>query len=346
MTALFDRRLLRSTTWEENVRQQSPEAFAEMAYKMTDLKCLTRECLIQKLGALLGATESMESVLLNRIAPKTLTVQESQQRAQIKELWGSALTYPEAVGAQSAILNAMLGDTYPKTFCVANASRIATLKPWPKAVILKDLIKSDSITSAEVVSIAFQLIWTLGALVKAFPGFQHNSLSASVKLYTYGARCYRMKNAAELAYYIPAGFPLPVIVNWSSCNCKAVSEVPFRAGESDETLDVNDLLDSMLSTLRAAPPKAFRPLVAMKEYCASACVPTILRPKCPHSFEKIEGECRRCIDSTARQSSFRDQSALCVNASDTVQTTLLVSTFFDDFLEPLKTSQIALVDSF
>jgi hypothetical protein len=347
VTAPWDRRLLRNTTWEENVRQQSPEAFAAMAYKMTDLKCLTRECLIQKLGNLLGATESMESVLLNRIAPKTLTIQESEQRSQVKELWGSAYTYPEAAGAQSAILNAMLGDTFPKTFCVANASRISSLKPWPKAVILKDLSKTFDVTSAELVSIAFQLMWTLAALIKAFPGFQHNSLGISVKLYTYGARCYRLKNSSDLAYYIPSGFPLPVIVNWSTANCKAISEVPFRVGESDETLDVRDLLNAMLGTIsQTMPPKMFKPLVDMKAHCSFSCVPTILLPTCPHSFESKEGECRRCIDSTARQSSFREQSSSCVNANDTIQTTLLVSTFFDDFLEPLKTSQIAIVDSF
>lgn len=316
---------------------------------MTDLKCLTRECLIQKLGSLLGATESMESVLLNRLAPIELGAKETRQRAQVKQLWSSSYTYAESAGAQSAILNAMLGGTFPQTFCVANESRIAQLQPWSKAVILKDLSKSsplDAITSAELVCIAFQLIWTLAALVKAFPGFQHNSLGTSVKLYSYGSRCYRLKNSTELAYYIPAGFPLPVIVNWSTSNCKAISDVPFRVGESDETLDVNSLLDAMLGPIsRTMTPKLFKPIVAMKEYCITSCVPKILVPKCPHTFESKEGECKRCIDSTSILSSFKEQSSVCVNSSDTVQTTLIVSTFFDDFLEPLQTSQIAMIDS-
>lgn len=318
---------------------------------MPDLKCLTRECLVQKLGNLLGATESMESVLLSRLAPIELSERQHEQRTQVKQILGTSLTYPQAPGAQAAILNAMLGGTFPQTFCVANESRLRQLQPWPKAVVLRDLCRnfdSMGITSAELLSIAFQLMWTLAALVKAFPGFQHNSLGVSVKLYAYGSRCYRLKDSA-VAYYIPAGFPLPVITSWSTCNSTSVSELPFRTEESNEALDVNDMLDAMLGTIsRTMTPRLFKPILDIKSFCMRSCVPQILKPQCPHSFETRGGECRRCIDSDSRQSAFKDltQSSVCANTTDTIQTTLIVSTFFDDFLEPIKTSQIAMVESF
>jgi hypothetical protein len=180
-----------------------------------------------------------------------------------------------------------------------------------------------------------------------------------------------MRNSSDVAYYIPAGCPLPVIVNWSTANCKASdSGLPFRVGESDDGKDVNDMLDAMLNTIsREMPPKIFKQLIKMKAFCTTqyyryikhedgtlepdivsqgnrACVPMILELSCPETYEARMGGCKKCVTSEGKKSTFKEGEEVCTSSTDTLQTTLIVSNFFDALLEPLPTSQIALVESF
>jgi hypothetical protein len=288
----------------------------------------------------LGKAETMESVLLNPLLPMPMTSVQVQQRETVKSVLKGGYSYPASAASQSTILNAMLEGPQPKTFSVANATRLATLKPWSKAVILRDLGKScldprdpDCITSLELLSIAFQLIWTLAALCKAFPGFQHNSLPISVKLYAYAApRCYRLSTSSDLAYYIPAGCPLPIIVNWSTADCTCDSPIPYRNGPSDDGKDVNDMLDAMLTGVsRELPPKLFKPLLKIKDYCTNQVIRYKRAPNGRLEADKSREGNRACIPMILMPE---------------VHTTVLVSSFFDEFSEPIQTPHIALLDGF
>ncbi len=368
---------LRDLPWEEYISSMSSETFASLCYKLVDLRCLTRTCLVTKLSEAFGKSESMESVLLSRAAHHTyLTPKQLALRDQTaKYLKAGASNMEELARTQSTILDAMIGGKNPKTFCVVNSSRLKQLRPWPKAALLRDLQNTsldkndeDAITQDELVSIALQLIWTLAALNYAFPGFQHNSLASSVRLYTYGARCYRIKHS-ETAYYIPAGFPLPVIVSWSTCTAPNSEGLPNREN-SDAGKDVNDMLEAIMGNIsREMPPKLFKPIFKMKSFCTAhyyqykrdsddgtlrvdkiitgnrECVPQILQTKCPEGYDLVNGQCIKCVTNIAKPSTFKDDGT-CLNASDTIQNTLLSSEFFDFFLTPINTAQIAVVENF
>jgi len=369
---------LREQTWEDHIYAMNSGAFAALCYKLVDLQCLTRECLVTKLGEALGKSESMESVLLSRaehhsfLSPTQLALRNQTSRF----LKAGASSMEEVARTQSTILDAMLGGKNPQTFCVVNTSRLKQLRPWSKAVLLKEIQHTsldrkdeDAINQSELVSIALQLIWTLAALNYAFPGFQHNSLSSSVRLYTYGARCYRLKHS-ETAYYIPAGHPLPVIVNWSTCDAPNSEGLPYREGKSDAGKDVNDMLDAILGNLsREMPPRLFKPILKMKSFCTThyyqykrdqndgtmhvndvilgnrECVPHILQTRCPEGFDLVDGQCRKCVSNLGAPSTFRDDGT-CRDATDILQTTLLTSEFFDIFLTPINTAQLASVENF
>ncbi len=351
--------------------------FASVCYKLRDLKCLTRTCLITKLGSAFQKSESMESVLLSRAEHHTyLSKSQLALRDQTCNLLRAGASTGDIARTQSTVLDAMLSGKNPQTFCIVNTSRLKQLRPWSKAVFLKELQNTsldkqdeDAITQSELVSIALQLIWTLAALIYAFPGFQHNSLGSSVRLYTYGARCYRIKHS-ETSYYIPAGFPLPVIVNWSTCNAPSSEGIPIREGRSDPGKDVNDMLDAILGKIsREMTPKLFKPILKMKSFCTlhsyrynrdsgdgtlhiddvvtgnRECIPQILQTSCPEGYDLVNGQCKKCVTVDSKPSTFTEDTSTCKNVGDTLQSTFLTSEFFDAFLTPINTAQIAVVEN-
>jgi hypothetical protein len=383
---------LRDQSWEDFFSQMNSEAFASLCYKLVDLHCLTRSCLVSKLGEAFEKSENMESVLLKRASHHTsLTQNQLALREQtLKVLKAGSSNIEDIARTQSTILDAMIGGKTPQTFCIVNTSRLKQLRPWPKAVVLQDIQNTsldktdeDAITQPELISIALQLIWTLAALNAAFPGFQHNSLARSVRLYTYGSRCYRLKHS-ETAYYIPAGYPLPVIVNWSTCDAPNSEGLPYRSGKSDPGKDVNDMLDAILGSIsREMPPRLFKPILKMKSFCTThyykynrdkgdgsvhiddvilgnrECVPHILQTRCPEGYDLRNDQCIKCVTNLGAPSTFRDDGT-CLNRvgdlrvgvpilageEDTLQNTLLTSEFFDVFLPPINSAHIASVENF
>jgi len=187
---------------------------------------------------------------------------------------------------QSAILNELLPiQGHPLTFCAASSSRLALMRPWAKARTLQDLAEASTkayeddgyITSEELMSIVFQLIWTLGVLKNKFSGYQHNSLSTSIRLYTYGAsRCYKIRDrdgsgrhlANGTSFYIRKFLPLPVIVSWSTSNCLVKNiDVPFRSEASKPSQDLNEVLRAMLKYVDLQQSPQFIPLDRMLSEC-------------------------------------------------------------------------------
>ena len=192
----------------------------------------------------------------------------------------------ENAATQSAILNALLpNDGPPLTFCAASSSRLALMKPWAKAYTLEDLTSASKkdyeddgyISSQELMSIIFQIIWTLGVLQDKFPGYQHNSLSKSIRLYNYGAsRCYKIRDrdgsgrhvANGTAFYIRKFLPLPVIVSWNTSNCLVKNiDVPFRSDTSRPMQDLNEVLKAILEYVDLQQCPQFIPLNRMLSEC-------------------------------------------------------------------------------
>jgi hypothetical protein len=249
-------------------------------------------------------------------------------------------TLREQASLQSAILNALLSGKHPQTFCAASSSQLETFKPWEKASTLNqvghskyDFDDSEYISSEEIMAIIFQLVWTLAVLQKEFPGYQHNSIASSVRLFKYGAaRCYKV---GQTAYYIPNFMPLPVIVDWRTSNCSQKGlDVPYRSETEMPGKDLNDILSAILSSINTnLPPKEFRLARDMQQECTryhikirrrdgepmelqlkdqnelyldkretgeNICIPFILGLQCPPGFSSLyspSGEtalCGRC----------------------------------------------------
>ena len=187
---------------------------------------------------------------------------------------------------QSAILNALLPiQGKPLTFCAASNSKLRDLRPWPKAFTLMEVGEAKNrefeedgyITSEELMAIVFQLVWTLAALQNLFPGFQHNSLATSVRIYQYdGARCYKISDqdssgkhlANDTAFYIRKFLPLPVSVYWKTSDCLVRNiDVPFRTEPSRTGKDLNDLLKTMLGLVNVTVPREYRLLDKLQSQC-------------------------------------------------------------------------------
>jgi hypothetical protein len=208
--------------------------------------------------------------------------------------------------AQSAILNRLLpGTAYPLTFCVASRSKIDLLRPWPKAFTLQELSEAqhrdfdddDYISREEVLAIVFQLIWTLAVLTREFPGFQHNAMATSVRLYSYGgARCYKIRDSQGIhlangtAFYLRKSLPLPVIVKWSECNCSSNnSDIPYRTSPATPGKDLTDLLSAMIGTGYEDVAKDFRVLAQIRNECTLYFTRIKLKPLDIYGLRK-EGE--------------------------------------------------------
>jgi hypothetical protein len=192
----------------------------------------------------------------------------------------------EDAATQSAILNALLPNQGPPlTFCAVNRSKLEIMKPWAKAFTLQDLAEAGKkeyeddgyISPQDLMCIVFQIIWTLGVLQDKFPGYQHNSLSKSIRLYSYGAsRCYKIRDrdgsgghvANGTAFYIRKFLPLPVIVSWNTSNCLVRNiDVPFRSDGSKPSQDLNDVLKTILEFVDLQQCPQFIPLDRMLSEC-------------------------------------------------------------------------------
>jgi hypothetical protein len=177
-------------------------------------------------------------------------------------------------------------------------------------------------------AIVFQLVWTLAALQNLFPGFQHNSIAASVRIYQYdGARCYKIRDqdgggrhlANDSAFYIRKFLPLPVIVYWKTSNCLVRNiDVPYRSEPSRTGKDLNELLTAMLGLVNVTVPKEYRLLDKLQSQCTlylmkihrtpsapedlteiyfdkietgeNVCIPEILALECPSGFRPLPGQ--------------------------------------------------------
>ena len=189
---------------------------------------------------------------------------------------------------QSAILNALLPlQGPPLTFCAASASKLAFMKPWRKAFTLQELSEASKkdfeddgyITSQDLMAIILQIIWTLGVLQDQFPGYQHNSLSTSVRLFEYGgARCYKVRDrdgsdkhvANGTAFYVRKLLPVPIIVTWRSSNCLVKhSDVPYRTEKSAPSRDLNDFLSTILDQVDIQQAPQYVPVQRMLSECTN-----------------------------------------------------------------------------
>jgi hypothetical protein len=201
-------------------------------------------------------------------------------------LQGGSIVAREAA-LQSAILNALIPiQGPPLTFCAASNSKLRDLRPWHKAFTLQEIGQAKNrdfdqdgyITSEELMAIVLQLVWTLAALQNLFPGYQHNSLSTSVRLYQYdGARCYKIRDqdaggrhiANDTSFYVRKFLPLPVIVYWNTSDCLVKNiDIPFRTEQSSPAKDMIDLLTTMIGLINVTlPPFEYRSLDTMKSQC-------------------------------------------------------------------------------
>jgi hypothetical protein len=201
-------------------------------------------------------------------------------------LQGGSIVSQEAA-LQSAILNALLPNLGPPlTFCAASNSKLRDLRPWHKAFTLKEIGEAKDrdfdqdgyITSEELMAIVLQLVWTLAVLQNIFPGYQHNSLATSVRIYQYdGARCYKIRDhdggdrhiANSTSFYVRKFLPLPIIVYWKTSDCLVRNiDIPFRTDPSSPAKDMNDMLTAMLGLMNVTlPPKEYRSLEEIKSQC-------------------------------------------------------------------------------
>jgi len=175
----------------------------------------------------------------------------------------------------------------PLTFCAASASKLAFMKPWGKAHTLQELADASKkvyeddgyITPQDLMAIILQLIWTLGVLQNKFPGYQHNSLSSSVRLYEYGgARCYKIRNldgsdrhvSNGTAFYVRKFLPVPIIVNWRTSDCLVRDiHVPFRKEKSTPSKDLNDVLSTILANVDTQQAPQYIPVQRMLSECTN-----------------------------------------------------------------------------
>ena len=201
------------------------------------------------------------------------------------DLFRERTSMREQAAMQSLILNTLLpGDKrHPLTLCVASSTQLETFRPWPKAFTLQEIGEASKkpfeddgyITSEEIMAILFQLIWTLAALQKSFPGYQHNSLARSVRIYSYGgARCYRTSDGgghhvSGTSYYIRKFMPLPVIVTWDTSNSSTRGiDIPFRTEPDEPGKDLNNVFNALFANINYdIPPKEFRLARKLQEEC-------------------------------------------------------------------------------
>lgn len=204
-----------------------------------------------------------------------------------------------------------------------SASKLAFMKPWRKAFTLQELAEASNreyendgyITSQDLMAIILQLIWTLGVLQTKFPGYQHNSLSSSVRLFEYGgARCYKIRDrdgadrhiANGTSFYVRKLLPVPVIVNWRTSDClDRESDVPFRTEKSMPSKDLNEVLRTLLENVDTQQATQYIPVQRMLTECTNYLtkirrnfVPEyelLLREETDLIFDKIETGENVCV---------------------------------------------------
>ena len=176
------------------------------------------------------------------------------------------------------ILNRVLGDdkTLPKTFSIVPEGRM--FQTWTLGETLEDVsFASAKLTEEQVKGILFQIVWTLAVLQKEFQGFQHNTLSKSIRLVRFGkTRCYRVTggSGSGVTFCIPPSVPLPIVTQFATANGLA-APLPLRpSGTFDDQADLVDVLDVM--TKHTFAVEAFAAAHELRKVCRENCAPARL----------------------------------------------------------------------
>lgn len=146
------------------------------------------------------------------------------------------------ITVEEEILQKCFASKFPKTFSILPDKN--SFPPFEKGFTIHEF--AAHATEEEVLTVLFQIIWTMAVLQSFYKGFQHNNLAESIRFVKYPKqRCFRLGTSKSFLFTIEHTMPLPVIVSFDSCSSLEEGvKVPQRTEESfDSNKDILDVCE-------------------------------------------------------------------------------------------------------